>query len=153
MGMVGQVPGPGVEDAHHADLPAEIFRLQGEALQGSRGGLKEQIGEAVLMRTGYRAQCFRQRKGHKKVRDRQEEHTLLFQPTRGRCILARGTMPVLTGMIAVLEFSARCALTAMAAPPLVISVYHFTPGFVQQKAATPRSVCEHLAKLCLYIGG
>ena len=107
-----------MEDAHHADLPAEICRVQGEALQGSSGGLQEQIVQAVLMRTGYRAQFLRQRKGHKKVRDRQEEHTLLFQPTRGRCILARGTMSVLTRRRAVCEFSALCALGEMPAKGL-----------------------------------
>ena len=32
MGMVGQVPGPGVEDAHHADLPAEVMGVQREGL-------------------------------------------------------------------------------------------------------------------------
>ena len=40
--MVGHLPGPGVEDAHHADLPTEVCGVQGEGLQGSRGGLQEQ---------------------------------------------------------------------------------------------------------------
>ena len=105
----GQGPGPGVEDAHHAELPAEIFRVQGQALQGSSGGVKEEMVQAVLRRTGYRAQCLRQRKGHKKGRDGQEEQTRLFQPTRGRVMLALGTMPVLPGRRAVRECSTRCA--------------------------------------------
>ena len=50
--MVGQVPGPGVEDADHTDLPAEIVRVQGEGLESGRGGLKEQIVEAAAGASG-----------------------------------------------------------------------------------------------------
>jgi hypothetical protein len=72
MRMIGQVPGPGVEDADHTDLPAEIVRVQGEGLESSRRGLKEQVVEQLLVRAGARAQFLRQRKGDQKVRDWQE---------------------------------------------------------------------------------
>src|SRR2546430_1547969 len=93
----------------------------------------------VLMRTGYRAQFLRQRKGHKKVRDRQEEHTLLFQPTRGRFILALGTMPVLTGMIAVCECSALCALVELSAKGLRTALFN---GLHSGQMAGEQSVGE-----------
>jgi hypothetical protein len=30
--MVGEVPSPGVEDPHHADLPAEVAGVQSQGL-------------------------------------------------------------------------------------------------------------------------
>ena len=99
MGMGGEVPGPRVEDAHHADLPAEGGRIQREGLQGGRGGLTKQVGQTALRRTDYRAPCLGQRQGAQQVRDGQEECSVLCQLARGRFMLARGTMPVLTGMI------------------------------------------------------
>jgi len=95
MRMVGEVPGPGVEDAYHTDLPTEGMGVQREGLQGSRRGLKEQVGEAALMRAGHRAQFLGQREGDEKVRDRQEQRPLLCQPACGRGILTRRAMPVL----------------------------------------------------------
>jgi len=115
MRMGGQVPGPGVEDTSPADLPAEVVGVYSQGLSGSRGGLKEQVVHASVVRAGSRSQCLRQRKGDQKVRDRQQKRPLLFQPPGGRVILTLGTMPVLTRMIAILEFSAPGALGEMPA--------------------------------------
>jgi hypothetical protein len=41
MRMIGQFPGPGVQDPDQTELAAEVVRIQGEGLQGSGGGLKE----------------------------------------------------------------------------------------------------------------
>ena len=59
----------------HCRLPTEVVGVQNQGLQGGSGGLKEQVGEAVLLRTGYGALCLRQRTGHEEVRARQEEIT------------------------------------------------------------------------------
>lgn len=104
--MGGQGPSPGVEDAHHANRPAEVVRIQRECLQGSRGGLQEQGVHALLGRAGHRPQCLRPRQGDQKGRDRQEECPLPFQPTCGCFMLTRGAMPVLAGLRAVLQLSA-----------------------------------------------
>jgi hypothetical protein len=47
--MGGKVPGPGVEDAHHADLPTEGVGVQRQGLSGGSGGLKKQVGHEVLV--------------------------------------------------------------------------------------------------------
>jgi hypothetical protein len=104
--MGGEVPGPGVEDAHHAEWAAEVVGVQSQCLQGGSGGLQEQGGETVLVRTGHRAQCLGQRQGDQTVRDRQEQCPLLFQPACGRGMLTRGAMPVRTRMRALLQLPA-----------------------------------------------
>ena len=118
LGMLGQVPGPGVEDPHHADLAAEGVGVKSQGLQGGSGGLKEQVLHAVLVRTGHRAQCLREGKGDQKVRGRQEERPLLFQPACRRFMLTLRAMPVLAGMIAVLQRTARGTLGDMPAKRL-----------------------------------
>jgi hypothetical protein len=80
MGMRGHISGPGVKHPDHADLPAEVFRVQGESLQGGSGGLKEQVVHAVLVRAGHRPSCLGQGKSEQKIGHGQEEVTLLVQP-------------------------------------------------------------------------
>jgi len=106
MRMVRHLPGPGVENADQANLSSHVFGVQGEGLQGGSGGLKEQIVHALLVRAGERAQCLGQCKGHEKVGDGEQERPLLFQPAGGLGVLALGTMPMLAGMIAVLQVAA-----------------------------------------------
>ena len=49
MRMGGQVPGPGVEDAHHAALPTEVVRVQSQGVYGGSGGVKKQVGHEALV--------------------------------------------------------------------------------------------------------
>src|SRR5207247_10709209 len=105
-GMRGEIPGPRVEDAHHAELSAEGVGVQSQGLQGGRGGLKEPVVQAVRRRTGHGAEVLRERQGDEKVRDRQEACPRLVKPAAGRSVLTRGAMPVLTGMVALFAFSA-----------------------------------------------
>lgn len=139
MRMGGQVPSPGVEDAHHANLPAEGVRIQRECLQGSSGGLKEQVVHELLVRAGNRPQCLRQRTGDQKVWDRQEEGTLPFQPTCGCFMLTRGTMPVRAGMRAVLQLSALRTLGDMATKSLSTALLN---GFHGCQVAEGHTVAE-----------
>ena len=67
-------------------------------------------------------------KSDQKVRDRQEERTLPFQPTWwSLSFWHAGTMPVLAGMIAVLQLSARCALGDMPARALTSGTVQWLP--------------------------
>ena len=118
MRMGGHVPGPGVEDPHHAELPAEGVGIESQGVSGSRRGLKKQGVQASLVRAGERAQCLRSRTGNQNGRDRQEQRTLLCSPRGGRGLLARGAMPVRAGMRAVCQCSAGGAWGEMPAKSL-----------------------------------
>jgi hypothetical protein len=114
----GQCPGPGVQDPDQTDLASAVVRIQGAGFQGSGGGLQEEGGDAGLVRAGCGPQCFGQRQGDEKRRDRQAQDALLFQPARGLVVLARGTMPMRAGMLTVLQVTARRTLGAMTAQSL-----------------------------------
>ena len=49
MRMVGEVPGPGVEDAHHADLPTEVVGVQSQGWSGGSGGVQKQVVHEELV--------------------------------------------------------------------------------------------------------
>lgn len=117
-GMRGEVPRPRVEAPHHAHRPAEGVGVPGEGLSSRRRGLQEQIIERLLVRARDRPQCLRQCKGHEEVRDRQAQRPLLCEPAGGGGMLTRGTMPVCTRMIALLQCAAVGALVEMAAEGL-----------------------------------
>ena len=76
------------------------------------------------MRAGHRPQSLRQGKGDQKIRDRQEECALLFKPAGSLAVLARGTMPIFAGMIALLEVSAHWTLVDMAAQGLGAALFN-----------------------------
>jgi hypothetical protein len=50
---------------------------------------------------GQRSEFRRERKGHHEVRHRQQETVLVFQPLFSLVLLALGTVPVLTGVVAI----------------------------------------------------
>ena len=115
MRMRGQIAGPGVQDATHADLAAEVCGVEGESLQRGSGGLQEQVVHTRLVRAGDGAQFLGQGKGDEKRGHGQQQLPLLVEPPGGGGVLARGTMAVRAGMVAVLAFLARCALGDMTA--------------------------------------
>ena len=110
MRMGGHIAGPGVEAPPHADLAAKGFGIQGEDLQGSSRGLQERVVQTLLVRTGDRPQGLRQGKGDEKRGHGQAQRTWRVAPPGGRVVLARGTMAMLAGMLAVLQCLALCAL-------------------------------------------
>lgn len=115
MGMGGQVAGPGVQDAKHAEVAAEVWRVQGEVLQGGRGGPKAQGGQELLVRAGQGAQFLGQGKGDEKRGPRQEQRALRVEPPGGVEVLARGTVAIFAGMGAIRQCPAIGALVDMAA--------------------------------------
>lgn len=118
MRMGGHISGPGVEDAHHTDLAAKVFGVQGECRQGSSRGLQEHVVHTLLVRTGSRPQGLRQGKGDETRGHGQEQLPLRVEPPGGLVVLARGTVPILAGMRALLECLALCALGDMTAKSL-----------------------------------
>lgn len=78
MRMRGHIPGPCVQDPNQADLSAEVLGVHGQCLQGSSGGLEEQVVQEGLVRAGHGAQFRGQRQGHQEIGDRQEWLTWLF---------------------------------------------------------------------------
>lgn len=128
MRMVGHSAGPGVEDAHHTDLAAKVFGVEGECLQGRSRGLQEHVVQTLLVRTGSRPQCLRQGKGHEKIGHGQEQLPLRVEPPGGLVVLARGTVPMLAGMIALLECLAICALVDMTAKSLGTALCNILHG-------------------------
>ena len=122
--MGRHLPGPGGEDPHHTERSAKVLGGQGEGLHGARGGRKAPGGPACRVGAGHRASCLRQRKGAEQIRDRQEPRTWCCQPGRRGVMVARGTMPMLAGMIAGLQFPARRARGDMSAQGLGTTVVH-----------------------------
>jgi len=45
MGMKGQIPSPGVQNSHHANLSSNIFGIKSQSLGSCRGGAKESAVE------------------------------------------------------------------------------------------------------------
>lgn len=68
MGMIGQVAGPGVQDAEHADLAAEVTGVTGQGLGRFCRSLEEGMVEEFLVSAGRLPQFFRKRESQQEVR-------------------------------------------------------------------------------------
>jgi hypothetical protein len=101
--MKDQVAGPGVQDAHQADLSADITRVQRKCLRGFGRSLKEQGVERFLIGAYQIAQLSRQGEGQKEVWDRQEQFLLHLQPILSLFMLAFRAMSVAAGVITILK--------------------------------------------------
>ena len=77
MGMVSQVPSPGLQDGDHADFAAYEARILRQLLQGCCSAAEEQIVDAPLMAACDCLKLGRQCEGDHEVGDWQEE-ALLF---------------------------------------------------------------------------
>jgi hypothetical protein len=70
----------------------------------------------------------RERKGHHEVRHRQQETILVFQPLLGLIMLALGTVPVLTGVVAVVVHLAGLTMIDLAAEGLRAAPFNVLHG-------------------------
>jgi|SRR5712691_13190156 len=118
MGLRAQVAGPGMQDTNHTALAPDQPRVVGELLQSGRSTAKERRVQDVLVAPCQFPEPIGHGTGDQKVGDGQEERSLLCEPAGGLSILARGTMPIFTGMIALLQVSARWTLGDMTAQAL-----------------------------------
>lgn len=101
MGMVAQVTRPGLENAKHPELATEQPWVLGKLLECCRRRPKEAIIDLTLIGACDRTEFCGEGKRHQKIRHRQQECLLLGQPGLASIMLAGGTMPIATGMIAV----------------------------------------------------
>jgi len=115
MRMRGHISGPGMQHAKHADPAAEVLGVEGESLQSGSGGVKDQVAHPLLVRAGHGSQCLGEGKGDEQRGHGQQQLPLLVEPPGGVVVLARGTMVMRAGMVAVLECLALGALGDMTA--------------------------------------
>jgi hypothetical protein len=115
LGMRGESPGPGRQHAPQTELSAEVFGVQGESRHSGSGGWQEQGGEAFVVRAGDRPQCLGQGKGDKQRGHGEKPLTWRVPPPGGRMVVALWAMPMLAGMITVLQRTAIGALVDMTA--------------------------------------
>lgn len=107
VGMKDQAARPGVEHAQHAQLRAQTFGIGRQVLQGLGAGGKEQVQANAQMRADEKPEGFGHREGDQEVRHRKEQTLLLaLQPILGVGVAALRTMPVVAGVVAVVELVA-----------------------------------------------
>jgi hypothetical protein len=116
--MVEQVAGPGMEHPDPCDTASDAPWIQGQCLSCLRRGAKQDVVESLLVTTCNGSEFRRECAGHHEVSDWQQQPLLVFQPYLGLAILARGTMPVLTGVVAVMVVSACVTVIELAAKRL-----------------------------------
>ena len=95
------------------------------------------------MAAGQPSEFLRERKGHHEVRHRQQQTLLVFQPLLGLVLLALGTVPVLTGVVAVMIRLAGLTVIDLAAERLraaLLNVLHGPPMTGQHPVAKLRAV-------------
>ena len=104
VGMKDQGARPGVEHAQHSQLRSQAFGMGRQILQGLGAGGKEQVQANLQMGTDEKPEGFGYREGDQEVRDREEQTLLLaLEPIFGVSVAALRTMPVVAGMVAVVE--------------------------------------------------
>jgi hypothetical protein len=107
-----------MEHPYHPDPAADEPWIQRQFLQGLRGAPKEDVVEGFLVATGQGSEFHRERQGHQEVRDRQQQTLLVVEPLLGLVLLALGTVPVLTGVVAVMVLLAGLTVIDLAAERL-----------------------------------
>ena len=107
VGMKDQGARPGMEHAQHSQLRAQAFGIGRQVLQGLDAGGKEQVQAEAQMGADEKPEGFGHGEGDQEVRDWKEQTLLLArQPIQGVGVAALRTMPVIAGMIAVVELVA-----------------------------------------------
>src|SRR5882724_3726975 len=94
--------GPRLEHPDHPEPAAAAPWLHRQCRPGLRGAPQAEVVAGVLVATGQGAACHRARQGQQDVRDRPPQPRVVVAPWRGLVLLARGTGPVLTGVVAVM---------------------------------------------------
>jgi len=113
--MGAPVAGPGMAHPDHRDTAADAPWIQGQFLSCLRRGAQQDVVESLLVTTCHGSEFSRECEGHHDVSDWPQHTLLVFQPCLGWAILARGTMPVLTGVVAVMVVSACVTVIELAA--------------------------------------
>jgi hypothetical protein len=75
----------------------------GQFLQRCRRGAKQQVVHQLLIAASQLSQRLRQREGDHEIRDRQQSALLLRQSLLPGPVLALGTVPVLAGVVTVMD--------------------------------------------------
>src|SRR5262245_49057853 len=107
-----------MEPPDHRDTASDAPWIQGPCLSCLRRGAKQDVVESLLVTTCNGSEFSRECEGHHEVSDWPQQTLLVFQPCLGLAILALGTMPVLTGMVAVMVVSAFVTVIELAAKRL-----------------------------------
>ena len=90
VGMQKQVLSPGVQDADHADLGAQVFVIDGDLQQGLRAGSEQQVVEQTRVLQGQHIEFVRHSEHDMEVAGGQEFALAGRQPALARLRLALG---------------------------------------------------------------
>lgn len=80
MGMIGELPSPGVKDAEEAEFASEMARDARNLLESRHALIEEDLVEELLMRTAQSAQLFGQGEGDQEIGHGQEPFALTLKP-------------------------------------------------------------------------
>ncbi len=108
--MINEGARPSVKDAEHAQVRAQAFGMGRQVLQSLSAGVKEQLVTDFGVGTDPGAQGIGHGESEQEIGDRQQQAlALLLEPLIGIGRPAEGTVPVVAGMVAVVEL---CAVRA-----------------------------------------
>jgi hypothetical protein len=110
--------GPRMEPPDHPDPAADAPGIQRQFLSGLGCAPTAEVVEGLLVAAGQRSECIRKRAGDHAVRDWQQQTFWVVEPWRSRVLWALGTVPVLTGVVAVLVLLAGLTVIDLAAERL-----------------------------------
>ena len=94
VGMVGQLAGPGMQDAHQPDLATHKARIASELLGSLCGSPEQQVVNAFLVLAGKLAELCGEGEGQQEVGHGQQQFPLQLEPFFGLFVLALGTMAI-----------------------------------------------------------
>jgi hypothetical protein len=117
-----------MEPPDQSDTASEAPGIQGQCLSCLRRGAKQEVVASLLVTTCHCAEFSRECEGHHEVRAWPQHTLLVFQPCLGVAMLALGTMPVLTGVVAVMVVSAFVTGLALAAKRLSAALLNGVQG-------------------------
>src|ERR1700723_4380895 len=92
--MQKQVLSPGVQDADHADLGAQVFAIDGDLQQGMSAGGEQQVVEQTRVLQGQHIEFVRHSEHDMEVAGGQEFSLAGRQPAFARLRLALGAVPI-----------------------------------------------------------
>ena len=135
---------PGVQHATESERPADNVAISGEFLQSGRRGAEEEAVKGFLVAAGSFSHLGRQGQGHHNIGDGEEQRVLHGQPLLRVVIPARGTMPVLAGMIPITGLLARLAEKDLTTERFGATVFNVLHDLVM----AGRHVCTKFRAIC-----
>ena len=100
VGMQKQVLSPGVQDADHADLGAQVVAIDGDLQQGLSAGGKQQVVEQTRVLQSQHIEFVRHSEHDMEVAGGQEFALAGRQPALARLRLALGAVPISARVVA-----------------------------------------------------